>query len=162
MIRWSAQNTAWTHYLWAWACASFSSPFQKIHQDGGGSICSILNNLTICFCATGIKPFCLYAMGEAEAHLCPVHAMTEWIDASQIESGYLFWKIVSGDRVLQNDVPLVSFTCIAVIVLSSHILVLLDISVTSEQFLEMFRNNLLNVDVNPIAYGTHSFWRGGC
>jgi len=92
-----------------------------------GPFAPFLNNLTICFCATGIKPFCLYAMGEAEAHLCPVRAMAEWIDASQIESGYLFRKIVSGDRVSQNDVPLVSFTCIAVIVLSSHILVLLDI-----------------------------------
>jgi len=55
-------------------------------------------------------------MDEAEAHLCPVHAMVEWVDACQIESDYLFQKIVSGDRVSQNDVPLVSFTCIAVII----------------------------------------------
>ncbi len=66
-------------------------------------------------------------MGEAEAHLCPVRAIAEWIDASLIQSGYLFRKIVSGDRVSQNDVPLVSFTCIAGVVLLSHILVLLDI-----------------------------------
>jgi len=47
--------------------------------------------------------------------------------------------MVSGDRVSQNDVPL-----------------------TSEQFLEMFRNNLLDVGMDPVAYGTHSFRRGGC
>ena len=57
-------------------------------------------------------------MGEAEAHLCPVRALAEWIDASQIQSGYLFRKIVSGDRVSQNDVPLVGFTCIVGVVIS--------------------------------------------
>ncbi|KAG2348663.1 hypothetical protein BDR05DRAFT_995070 [Suillus weaverae] len=32
---------------------------------------------------------------------------------------------------------------------------------SSEQFLELFRNNLLDVDIDPTPYGTHSFWRGG-
>ena len=26
----------------------------------------------------------------------------------------------------------------------------------------MFRNNLLDIGIDPIAYGTHSFRRGGC
>jgi hypothetical protein len=33
---------------------------------------------------------------------------------------------------------------------------------TTEQFLEMFRNNLLDVGIDPHPYGTHSFRRGGC
>ncbi|KAH9020488.1 DNA breaking-rejoining enzyme [Lactarius hengduanensis] len=33
---------------------------------------------------------------------------------------------------------------------------------TAEFFLEMFRNNLIDIGVDPAAYGTHSFRRGGC
>ena len=33
---------------------------------------------------------------------------------------------------------------------------------TSERFLEMFRNNLIDIGVDPSSYGTHSFRRGGC
>jgi hypothetical protein len=29
-------------------------------------------------------------------------------------------------------------------------------------FLEYFRNNLVDVGINPVPYGTHSFRRGGC
>ncbi|KAG1782526.1 hypothetical protein EV702DRAFT_1176749 [Suillus placidus] len=32
----------------------------------------------------------------------------------------------------------------------------------SERFLELFRNNLLDIGIDPSLYGTHSFWRGGC
>jgi len=96
-------------------------PFRKTHQDGG------------------IKPFVLYAMPEEEAHLCPVRAMAEWINASCITTGYLFRRMASGDRLSERNVPL-----------------------TSEQFLEMFHNNLLDIAIDPSPYGTHSFRRGGC
>lgn len=33
---------------------------------------------------------------------------------------------------------------------------------TSEQCLEIFRNNLLDIGIHPSPYGTHSFRRGGC
>ena len=33
---------------------------------------------------------------------------------------------------------------------------------TSESFLECFRNNLLDIKVDPRPYGTHLFHRGGC
>ncbi|KIJ09570.1 hypothetical protein PAXINDRAFT_87284, partial [Paxillus involutus ATCC 200175] len=33
---------------------------------------------------------------------------------------------------------------------------------SSESFLECFRNNLLDIKVDPRPYGTHSFRRGGC
>ncbi|KAF8194611.1 hypothetical protein BJ912DRAFT_847843, partial [Pholiota molesta] len=78
-------------------------------------------------------------LAEEEAHLCPVRALASWIEGSKITSGHIFRKIASGDRVSAQDTPL-----------------------TSEQFLEMFRNNLLDVGTDPTAYGTHSFRRGGC
>ncbi|KAF9232246.1 hypothetical protein BU15DRAFT_90696 [Melanogaster broomeanus] len=33
---------------------------------------------------------------------------------------------------------------------------------TSQSFLECFRNNLLDIGIDPRPYGTHSFRRGGC
>lgn len=33
---------------------------------------------------------------------------------------------------------------------------------SSEQFLETFRNNLIDINIDPSPYGTHSFRRGGC
>ncbi|KAH9481587.1 hypothetical protein JR316_0001127 [Psilocybe cubensis] len=96
-------------------------PFRKTHQHGG------------------IKPFYLRLLAENEAHLCPVRAMANWLDASEITDGYIFRKIASGDRPSADNIPM-----------------------TSEQFLELFRNNLLDIGVDPIPYGTHSFRRGGC
>jgi len=39
-----------------------------------------------------IQPFYVYPLNEDEAHLCPVCAMAEWINASQITSGFMFQK----------------------------------------------------------------------
>ncbi|KAF8171266.1 hypothetical protein BJ912DRAFT_851043, partial [Pholiota molesta] len=75
-----------------------------------------------------------------EAHLCPVRALSRWIELSRFSTGYVFRKIAAGDRPSSNE----------------------EASLTSEQFLEMFRNNLLDVKLDPIPYGTHSFRRGGC
>lgn len=33
---------------------------------------------------------------------------------------------------------------------------------TADSFLECFRNNLLDIGIDPRPYGTHSFRRGGC
>ncbi|KIK72417.1 hypothetical protein PAXRUDRAFT_799015 [Paxillus rubicundulus Ve08.2h10] len=86
-----------------------------------------------------IKPYYLWALPQSEAHLCAVRPMAEWMHASQVRSGYLFRKLASGDHVAEANTPL-----------------------TLEQFLEMFWNNLLDVNVDPAPYGTHSFWHGGC
>ncbi|KAN0074520.1 hypothetical protein V8E55_011932 [Tylopilus felleus] len=86
-----------------------------------------------------IKPFFLYALHESEAHLCAVQALADWIVTSCISSGYLFCKITSEDCVTETNAPM-----------------------TSEQFLELFRNNHLDIGVDPAPYGTHSFCRGGC
>lgn len=48
-------------------------------------------------------------MPEEEAHLCPVRAMAEWINASHITTGYLFRRMASGDRPAEKNVPLVSW-----------------------------------------------------
>ncbi|KAJ7766465.1 hypothetical protein B0H14DRAFT_3116768 [Mycena olivaceomarginata] len=73
------------------------------------------------------------------AHLCPVRALAEWLMVSGITDGYLFRKMASGDRVSpQNSL------------------------MTSDFFLQMFRNNLLDIRIDPYPYGTHSFRRGGC
>ncbi|KAG2119959.1 hypothetical protein BD769DRAFT_1362095 [Suillus cothurnatus] len=86
-----------------------------------------------------IKPFYLYALPASEAHLCPVRALSDWIETTRINTGYLFRKFASGDRIVEANQPM-----------------------TSERFLELFRNNLLDIGVDPSPYGTHSFRRGGC
>ncbi|KJA17138.1 hypothetical protein HYPSUDRAFT_146825 [Hypholoma sublateritium FD-334 SS-4] len=78
-------------------------------------------------------------MPDEEAHLCPVRAMGEWIKLSRITSGYVFRKIASGGRASQHNAPM-----------------------TAQQFLEIFRNNLIDINIDPSPYGTHSFRRGGC
>ncbi|KAJ7791827.1 DNA breaking-rejoining enzyme [Mycena olivaceomarginata] len=66
-------------------------------------------------------------------------ALAEWLKVSGITDGYLFRKMASGDRVSPQNSPM-----------------------TSDFFLEMFRNNLLDIRIDPYPYGTHSFRRGGC
>ncbi|KAG2044366.1 hypothetical protein BDR03DRAFT_930434 [Suillus americanus] len=86
-----------------------------------------------------IKPFNLWALSSSEAHLCPVRALSAWLCESKITSGYLFWKVASGDWIAEANSPM-----------------------SSEQFLELFCNNLLDISIDPAPYGTHSFHRGGC
>ncbi|KAJ6511064.1 DNA breaking-rejoining enzyme [Mycena sanguinolenta] len=86
-----------------------------------------------------IKPFVLHEMPEDQAHLCPVRALTAWLACSRIENGYLFPTITVRDQIGDSSRPM-----------------------KSEKFLEMFRNNLLDIGLDPYPYGTHSFRRGGC
>ncbi|KAG1886935.1 uncharacterized protein F5891DRAFT_1132297 [Suillus fuscotomentosus] len=96
-------------------------PFWKTHQNGD------------------IKPFYLWVLPSNEAHICPAWALAAWLQESKLTTGYLFRKVVSGDRIAEANSPM-----------------------SSEQFLELFRNNLLNINIDPAPYGTHSFRRGGC
>ncbi|KJA12689.1 hypothetical protein HYPSUDRAFT_152300, partial [Hypholoma sublateritium FD-334 SS-4] len=77
---------------------------------------------------------------KEQSHLCPVRALAHWIRDSKITSGFIFRRMASKDRPSADE----------------------NTSLTSEQFLEMFRNNLLDIDIDPTPYGTHSFRRGGC
>ncbi|KAJ7270884.1 hypothetical protein C8J57DRAFT_1065685 [Mycena rebaudengoi] len=74
-----------------------------------------------------------------EEYLCPVTAIARWIAVCGSQTtGPLFRHMSSGDRP-SNDTRLASDT-----------------------FLEWFRNLLVDIDVSPFLYGTHSFRRGGC
>ncbi|KIK49877.1 hypothetical protein GYMLUDRAFT_183442, partial [Collybiopsis luxurians FD-317 M1] len=66
-------------------------------------------------------------------------AFARWINITGLNSGYLFQKIKANDCIAEENAPM-----------------------TSEQFLELFRNNLLDIGVDHVPYGTHSFRRGGC
>jgi len=50
----------------------------------------------------------LYCLDKQDAHLCPVQALSNWIDASGIMDGYVFRKIGSGERPVERDTPMVS------------------------------------------------------
>ncbi|KAJ3851354.1 hypothetical protein EV368DRAFT_74631 [Lentinula lateritia] len=78
-------------------------------------------------------------MPEEYQHICVVRAFSDWMLVSGFTEGYLFRKIRTNDRLAEENK-----------------------SMTSEQFLEMFRNNLLDIGVDFVPYGTHSFRRGGC
>ncbi|KAJ7499117.1 DNA breaking-rejoining enzyme [Mycena latifolia] len=86
----------------------------------------------------GIKPFYLHLLPVHEAHLCPFRALCFWISASRIRTGHLFRTITKHDQVSIVN-KLMSTTA----------------------FLELFRNNLLDIDIDPAPYGTHSVRRGG-
>ncbi|KAJ3885536.1 DNA breaking-rejoining enzyme [Lentinula edodes] len=86
-----------------------------------------------------IKPFVWWIMPEEYSHLCVVRAFARWIIVSDITNGYLFWKICANDQIAEENEPM-----------------------TSEQFLEMFRNNLIDIGVDHVPYSTHLFQRGGC
>ncbi|KAJ3926790.1 MAG: DNA breaking-rejoining enzyme [Lentinula lateritia] len=86
-----------------------------------------------------IKPFVFYEMPDEYQHICVVRAFARRILASGLTNGYLFRKIRANDRIAEENEPM-----------------------TSEQFLEMFHNNLLDVGVDFVPYGTRSFRRGGC
>ncbi|KAJ3760308.1 DNA breaking-rejoining enzyme [Lentinula raphanica] len=86
-----------------------------------------------------IKPFVFWKMPEEYIHLCVVDAYARWIVISGLTSGFLFRKIRANDRIADENEPM-----------------------TSEKFLEMFRNNLVDIKLDHFPYGTHSFRRGGC
>ncbi|KAJ3807663.1 hypothetical protein F5876DRAFT_90460 [Lentinula aff. lateritia] len=64
-------------------------------------------------------------MPEEYSHLCVVCAFARWITILKVTNGYLFRKICANDRIAEVNEPM-----------------------TSEQFLEMFRNNLIDIGVD--------------
>ncbi|RDX40411.1 hypothetical protein OH76DRAFT_1490092 [Lentinus brumalis] len=91
----------------------------------------------------GCAPFVLYNNPE-KPWMCPIRAFAMWSQTcSQLSiprEGYVFRKRVGFDNFSANP----------------------EDAMTSEVFLECFRNNLLDVGIDPRPYGTHSFRRGGC
>ncbi|KAJ4497487.1 hypothetical protein C8R41DRAFT_894648 [Lentinula lateritia] len=78
-------------------------------------------------------------MPEEYQHICVVQAYARWVRITGLKEGYLFRKIRANDHLAEENEPM-----------------------TSDQFLEMFRNNLLDIGLDFIPYRTHSFRRGGC
>ncbi|KIK03877.1 hypothetical protein K443DRAFT_5035 [Laccaria amethystina LaAM-08-1] len=69
-------------------------PFRKTHQYGR------------------VKPFHLHMLDEADAHLCPVRALADWINTTAITEGYIFRKIGSGEWPVAKDSAMVCFVAI--------------------------------------------------
>ncbi|KIJ15217.1 hypothetical protein PAXINDRAFT_77647, partial [Paxillus involutus ATCC 200175] len=91
----------------------------------------------------GIAPFYLYAQPN-RPWMCLLRAFALWWILAQKQvhnlDGYVFRKKIGTDGFSVNPTD----------------------AMTAEAFLECFRNNLLDVGVDPRPYGTHSFHRGGC
>ncbi|KAJ7352232.1 hypothetical protein DFH08DRAFT_805507 [Mycena albidolilacea] len=93
----------------------------------------------------GITPFYLYANPD-RPWMCPVHAFAiMWKlavanDPYGKPSGFIFRKKVgrNGWSIIPSE------------------------GMSTDSFIEYFRNNLLDIDIDPHPYGTHSFRQGGC
>ncbi|KAJ7895216.1 hypothetical protein B0H14DRAFT_2681632 [Mycena olivaceomarginata] len=93
----------------------------------------------------GITPFYLYANPD-RPWMCPVRAFAiMWKlavanDPYGKPSGFIFRKKVgrNGWSIIPSE------------------------GMSTDSFMEYFRNNLLDIDIDPRPYGTHSFRRGGC
>jgi hypothetical protein len=89
------------------ACIKLTLPFRKTDQFGGSFLYShCLPTLNL---LADIKPFHLHLMHESNAYMCPVRALAEWIAVCGFNQGYLFRRIMSGDRVDTSDRPIVGF-----------------------------------------------------
>lgn len=86
-------------------------PFRKTSQNGGESFRNPSPFYLIAHYLTDIKPFVLHRLPDYFQHLCPVRALCDWILASQLSSGYVFRKMLSGDRFSTTDVAMVSPLC---------------------------------------------------
>ncbi|KAG1808695.1 uncharacterized protein BJ212DRAFT_1448986 [Suillus subaureus] len=64
--------------------------------------------------------------------------------------------------IMPTEEHLCAIQAIAEWIAASKILTEANQPLTSEQFLELFCNNLLDIGVDPSSYGTHSFQHGGC
>jgi hypothetical protein len=71
-------------------------------------VCHYNSEVTVLVqCATDIKPFYLHGFDESKSHLCPVKALAEWLDVCDHTEGYLFRRVLAGDRVDPESRPMV-------------------------------------------------------
>ncbi|KIJ11023.1 hypothetical protein PAXINDRAFT_85166, partial [Paxillus involutus ATCC 200175] len=91
----------------------------------------------------GVAPFYIY-VNKDRPWMCLLRALAVWWVLAQEQNnhldGFIFRKRVGSDGISVNSTD----------------------GMTSSSFLECFRNNLLDIGVDPRPYGTHSFRRGGC
>ncbi|KAH8981834.1 DNA breaking-rejoining enzyme [Lactarius hatsudake] len=147
--QWAGQNTRrllQLAFMLAFSCLLCVDEVLKIQSHDFINLGNNWLQLTLPFRKTNqfghIKPFVLHKLPKPMAHLCPVRAYAKWIKALRIKKGYMFQQPADGACALprKSGCP----------------------SRTAECFLEMFRNNLIDIGVDPVAYSTHSFRRGGC
>jgi hypothetical protein len=86
-------------------------PFRKTNQFGCKSgppslHCQDLADMVIPLSA--VQPFYLHAFPSEWEHLCPVRALMEWINATQLNEGYVFRKVAANDILVSEDKPTVS------------------------------------------------------
>ncbi|KAJ7718039.1 hypothetical protein B0H14DRAFT_3011561 [Mycena olivaceomarginata] len=98
--------------------------------------------LDLPFCEThqngGITPFYLYTNPD-RSWMCPVHAFA------------IMWKLaVANDPYGKPSVGRNRWSIIP------------SVGMSTDSFMEYFRNNLLDINIDPHPYGTHSFHWGGC
>ncbi|KAG1787906.1 uncharacterized protein HD556DRAFT_1246001 [Suillus plorans] len=91
----------------------------------------------------GIAPFYIYADPD-RPWMCLLRAFAIWWllahERHEDLNGFIFRKKIGVDGISVSPTD----------------------CMTSDSFLECFRNNLLDISVDPRPYGTHSFCRGGC
>jgi len=91
----------------------------------------------------GTKPFPLWMFNAQDEALCPIRALAHWVQACGPEkcSGYVFRAPGSNGQApaMFQDQP-----------------------ISASAFLELFRNNLLDIGIDGDLYGGHSCRRGGC
>ena len=89
-------------------------PFRKTHQCGGqlSSMIFFFHHLTWNIGLIEIPPFHLFAMPPEQQHLCAVRAVAEWLKVTNLQTGYLFCQITSGDRIDEANTPMVGFWCL--------------------------------------------------
>ena len=92
------------------SCIKLTLPFRKTHQFGGEQESpSLFESIPLTFPSTAeIKLFVLWELNAAEAHLCPVRALAEYINPSKITLGYVFQAFTSQDRLVANNTPMIS------------------------------------------------------
>ncbi|KAJ7226358.1 hypothetical protein B0H12DRAFT_1030497 [Mycena haematopus] len=87
----------------------------------------------------GIKPQVYHQLPLHERHLDPFIAVCFWLEASSIKTGYLFRDVsLKTDRVSTKNTYM-----------------------SNQKLLSILRENLLDINVDPIRFGTHCGKRGG-
>ena len=69
---------------------------------------------------------------EDQAHLCPIRALAEWVQVSDINRGYLFRRMWSGDRIadLDKNTPMVSLQNVSLLLTEYYYAVIRAVSGT--------------------------------
>jgi len=119
-------------------------------------VASVASKLTLQH--ADVAPFYLYEEPKFP-YLCPIFAYTTWVGVLVMNAmslrGPVFRKPYAGGKFgeqalvcTRSPPPSQLHDCLCILQKAG-------------QFLDLFRHNLMDIDVDPRPYGTHSFRRGG-